>query len=64
MQTSNVSAGSKRSEPGSKYSDLIGPISAFNCLYLGRYFSELVEICQYWLFLSAFSEFEVKIFQK
>ena len=25
-------------DPGSKYSELIGTMSAFNCLYLGHYF--------------------------
>ena len=35
--------GSKRLEPDSKYSDLIGAMSAFNCLYLGHYFSDRAE---------------------
>ena len=33
-------------EPNSKFSDLIGTISAFNGLYLGHYFSNCAEICQ------------------
>ena len=40
------SPGSKRLEPDSKYSDLIGIMSTFNCLYLGHYSSDRVEICQ------------------
>ena len=32
-----LSPGSKRLEPVSKYYDLIGTMSAFNCLYLGHY---------------------------
>ena len=35
MQTIVFSPGSKRLVPGSKYNDLIGAMSAFNCLYLG-----------------------------
>ena len=34
-----LSPGSKRLEPASKYSDLIGTKLAFNYLYLDRYFS-------------------------
>ena len=41
-----ISPGSKHLEPDSKYSDLIGTMSAFNCLYLGHYFSDRAEICQ------------------
>ena len=41
------SPGSKRLEPASKYSDLIGTMSSFNCLYLGHYFSSLAEICYF-----------------
>ena len=37
--------GSLRLAPGLKYNDLIGAISAFNCLYLAHYFSERAEIC-------------------
>ena len=35
-------------EPASKHSDLIGTMSAFNCLYLFNclYFSDQAEICQ------------------
>ena len=40
------SPGSKRLEPDSKYNDLIGTMSAFNCLYLGHYMSDRAEICQ------------------
>ena len=39
------SPGSKRLEPDSTHSDLIGTMSAFNCLYLGHYFSDRAEIC-------------------
>ena len=40
-----LSPGSKRLEPASKYSDLIGTMSAFNCLYVGHYLSDRAEIC-------------------
>ena len=40
------SPGSKRLEPGSKYSDLLGAKSSFNSLYLDHYFSDRAEICQ------------------
>ena len=40
------SPGSKPLEPASKYSDLIGTISAFNCLYHDHYLSDRAEICQ------------------
>ena len=53
LKTENVpnkplyfSSHSKRLEPDSKYCDLIGAISAFNCLYLGYYFPDRAEICQ------------------
>ena len=38
--------GSLRLAPGSKYSNLIGTMSVFNCLYLGHYFSNGAEMCQ------------------
>ena len=38
------SPGSKRLEPAAKHSDLIGTMPAFNCLYLGHYFSDRAEI--------------------
>ena len=41
------SPGSKHLEPDSKYSDLIGAMSAFNCLYLDHHFSDQADICQY-----------------
>ena len=53
--------GSLRLALGSKYSNMIGTVSVFNCLYFGHYFSNGVEICQYWLFQAAFSEFKAKI---
>ena len=37
--------GSQLLDPGSKYSDLRGTMSAFKYLYLGHYFSDLAEIC-------------------
>ena len=37
--------GSKRLDPGSKYSDLIGTMSVFNCLYFVHHFSNGAEIC-------------------
>ena len=40
------SSGSKRLEPDTKYSDLIGTISTFNCLYFGHYLPYRAEICQ------------------
>ena len=52
--------GSLRLAPGSKYSDLIGTMSVFNCLYFGHYFSNGAEICQCKLFQAAFSEFKAK----
>ena len=39
-----LSSGSKRSEPDSKYSDLIGNMPAFNCLYLFHYFLDRAEV--------------------
>ena len=47
--------------PGSKYSDLIGTMPVFNCLYFGHYFSNGAEICLYKLFQAACSEFKAKI---
>ena len=41
------SLGSKHLEPASTYSDLIGTMSVFNCLYLLHYFSDRAESCQY-----------------
>ena len=38
------SPGSTHLEPDSKYSDLIGTMSAFNCLYLSHYVSHSAEI--------------------
>ena len=39
----HFSPGSIRLEPASKDSDLMGTISAFNCLHLGHYFSDRAE---------------------
>ena len=36
--------GSLLLDPGSKYSDLIGTMSALNCLYFGHYFSDRTDI--------------------
>ena len=55
------SPGSKRLDPDTKYNDLIGTITAFNCLYLGHYFSDRAEICLYLLFESTLSEIESKV---
>ena len=33
--------GSLRFAPGSKYSNLIGTMSVFNCLYFGHFFSQM-----------------------
>ena len=38
--------GSLRLAPGSKYSNLIGTMSVFNCLYFGHYYSNGAETCQ------------------
>ena len=38
--------GSLRLATGSKYSNLIGTMSVFNCLYFGHYFSNGTEIFQ------------------
>jgi len=48
LQNTNLyfSPGSKRLEPDTKYSDLIGTMSVFNCLYLDHYFLDRAEICQ------------------
>ena len=32
-------------DPGSEYSDLIGTMSVFNCLYFGHYFLNRAETC-------------------
>ena len=40
-----VRPGSKRLDPGSEYSDLIGTMSVFNCLYFGHYFLNRAETC-------------------
>ena len=53
--------GSLRLAPGSKYSNFIGTMSVFNCLYFGHYFSNGAEICHEQLFQAAFSEFKAKI---
>ena len=37
--------GSLRLAPGSNYSNLIGTMSVFNCLYFGHYFSNGAETC-------------------
>ena len=42
----NFSPGTKCLEPGTKYSDLMRTMSAFNCLYFDHYFSDRAEIFQ------------------
>ena len=39
--------GSSLLDPGSNYSDLIGTMTAFNCLYLCHYLLDRAEICNY-----------------
>ena len=55
------SGGNPPLAPGSKYSNLIGTMSVFNCLYFGHYLSNGAEICQYLLFQAAFLEFKAEI---
>ena len=51
------SPGSKRLEPDSECSDLIRTMSAFNCPYIGHYFSDRAEICEKYLFQLVLSKF-------
>ena len=54
------SPGSIRLEPDSKYSDLIGTISPFNCLYLDHYVSDKLKFVNSGYFRVVFQNVEPK----
>ena len=53
--------GSLRLAPGSKYSDLIGTMSVFNCLYFGHYFSNGLKFVNNSCFKQLFQNLRPKV---